>query len=55
MYDPSTITNLIVGAFLFILALIIAFAAFLDRSVPQPVSITARSRVPQDTSSSEAE
>jgi hypothetical protein len=41
MVDPVTITNLAVGAFLLILALVIALAAYLDRGTPRSIRAEA--------------
>jgi hypothetical protein len=55
MNDLFTNPSLIVGAFIFVLALIIAVAAFLDRGVLQPFRFAAKPQGPPDTAPGESE
>ena len=55
MHDILTNPNLIVGAFIIILALIATAATFLDRGALDPVRITVSSSDSQDASSPEPE
>jgi hypothetical protein len=55
MHDMLSSTNLIVGAFILILALIAAAASFLDRNALDPMRMTVASSDSQDTNSPESE
>jgi hypothetical protein len=55
MNDLFTNPSLIVGAFIFVLGLIVAVAAFLDRGVLQPFRFAAKPQGPQDTAPGESE
>jgi hypothetical protein len=55
MNDLLTNSSLIVGAFIFVLALIIAVAAFLDRGVLQPFRFAAKPQGPQESVPRESE
>ncbi len=48
MHDSFTMTNLAVGAFILILAFIVAVAAYLDHDALQSSRIAARSRSSRD-------
>jgi hypothetical protein len=50
MYDSFTMTNLAVGMFIFILAFILAVAAYLDHDAQQSLRIAVRSRSAQNDS-----
>ncbi len=55
MHGMLSDTNLIVGAFILILALIAAAASFLDRNALNPMRITVASSDSQDSASPESE
>jgi len=48
MHDSFTMTNLAIGAFILILAFIVAVAAYLDHEALQTLPIAARSRSSRD-------